>query len=137
MIFEALDVVGGFDFILEPSKRLGEHREAQEADHIQAQNVLGQFAVELGAAAGVEPGQHGGGRTAKNRTGTEQRRGLGFAVPVNRHRMGRIEYAVVTGIEDLKRADHRAGRKQVNFQPVARHLLDSVFVLACEVHPDV
>ncbi len=136
-VLEALQVGDGVHLVLEPAEGLGRHREADEAVDVEAQDVLGQLAVELLAAALVEPAEHRGGVAAEDRAGAEERGGLVLAVPVDRHRVRRVEHAVVHGVHHLEGADDRAGRQQVDVEAAARHLLDTRGVLAGEVHPDV
>ena len=136
-VLEAVQVACLGDFALEPAEGLGEHRKAQQAHHVQAHFVLGQFAIKLAAAAGVEPGQHRRRAAAENRAGAEQRGGLVLAVPVDRYRVRGVEYAVADRVHDLECLDHRARRQQVDLQPPARHPLDAVGVFTREIHPDI
>lgn len=113
---------------------LGRHREAVD---IQPEEVLRELAVELLAAALIEPRQHGIGVTAEDRAGTEQRGALMLAVPVDGHGVGSVEHAVVDPVKHLEGLDHGTGGQQIDLQPAARHALYAIDVLAGEAHPDV
>ena len=136
-VFQALQLGSVGDLALEPAERLGRHAEGQEADDVEAEDVLRQLAVELLAAAVIEPGDHLVGVAAEHRAGAEQRGGLVLAVPVDRHGVGRVDGAVMAGVLHLEGADHGAGRQQVDLDAVVRHLLHALDILRGHLLEDV
>ncbi|NRP51477.1 hypothetical protein XMM354_003275 [Aliiroseovarius sp. xm-m-354] len=136
-VFEALQIVDRIHFFLEPTKRLREHREAHVTDNVEAHDVLRQLVVKLLTTALIEPRQHGGSGAAEDGASAKERRGFVFAVPIDGHRVGRVNQTVVDGIKHLKRSNNSAGRQHVDLEASSRHLLHPCRVVPRKVLPDV
>ncbi len=135
--FRPLKSSGPVDLLLEPAERLGRHGEREEADDVELEDVLGQLAIELVAAAVIEPAHVLVGVGAVDRAGAEQRGGAVLAVPVGRHAPVRIEHAVRRRVHHRERLHHGAGIEEVDLQPAAAHLVDLGDIVAAVVAEDV
>ena len=124
-----LSVVGRFDRLLEPAERLRRHRAGQEADEIEAEDLLHQFVVQRLAAAILHPAEHLVGAPAEGRRRSEQRVGLVLAVPIGADAMAAVERAGDHRILHFERLGDRAGGEQVELQPAARHFVDAVDIV--------
>ena len=84
-VLQALERFRPGDLLLEPAERLGRHGEREEADHVEAEDLLVEFVVERLAAAVIDPAEALAAVEAIGRAGAEQRRGAMLAVPVGRN----------------------------------------------------
>ena len=113
-VFEPLQIGHSVHFAFEPAKGLCEHWETHVTHNVHAQNILLQFAIKLCAAACIEPRQHRGGRAAKDRARAEQGRRFVFAIPIDRHRMGRVQNTVIDRVQHLERPNNGACGQQID-----------------------
>src|SRR5690606_8813831 len=102
------------------------HRHAEEADDVEAEDLLDQLVIQLLAATVVHPGEELRAVTAEHRAGAEQRSCPMLSVPVRGNRMGTIQDAVMDRILNLERLDDRTCRQEVDLEAAARHLGDPV-----------
>ena len=125
------------DLLLEPAERLGRHREIEEADEIELQDVVDELLVERLAAAVVEPAEQAVRVPAEGGRRAEQRIGLVLAVPVGADAVTAIENAGMHRVGHLEGRHDRAGRQHVELEAAARHVVDLLGVVDRELVEDV
>ena len=135
--FRPLNAVALLDRLLEPAERLCRHRTGEEADEIEAEDLLYQFVVEFLAAAIFHPADHLVGAPSPGRRRSEQRIGLVLAVPIGTDAMTAVERSGDHRVLHFEGLGHRARRQKVELQPAAGHRVDAGDIVLREFVEDV
>ena len=133
---QALEVLGARHRLLVPAERLRRHRTVEVRHHVHVQALVDLVEQRL-AAAVVVPGEELVGVHAERRARTPKSYGRVLAVPVGDHAMAAVERALVDRVEQLERRHDCTGRKDLDLQAVARHVVDLLGKVICVLVKDV
>ena len=125
---DALEVLRLGHRLLEPAERLGRHRSIWKRDDIGADRGVQLFQKLLAAAVFVPGEQHVGvHRIARARTPQRQR--VLLAVVIDQHAVAAVERALRHRIEQAEGGHHGAGRKHLDLEIAAGHVVDLLGVV--------
>jgi hypothetical protein len=85
----------------------------------------------------VDPAEAFVGVETEHRAGSKEGGSLVLAVPVDRHRVRRIDLAAMHAVEHLKRMHDRATDEIIDLQAAASHLVDALDVVLSHLVEDV
>ncbi len=135
-VLQALHVFGLGDRLLEPAERLGRHRAVGERYDVGADRVVELGEQLLAAAVLVPSEQHVGVHRPAGTRAPERERGL-LAVVIDEHAVAAVEQTLGDGVEQLERRNDGAGRKHLDLEVAAGHVVDLLGVVDRELVEDV
>ena len=116
------------DLLLEPAERLGRHREVQEADDVELEDVV-ESSCRAPRRRRSRTRPSSCGRPSRTRAGCRTAKGLVLAVTIDAARRGRRRARRMHRIQQLEGRHHGAGGQHVDLEAAARHVVDLLGVV--------
>ena len=122
-VFQTLEVVDALHRLLEPAERLRVERRIRERHDVGADGRKDLFKERLAAAVLVPGEQHVGVHRVARPRAPQRQRGV-LAVVIDEHAVAAVEHALRHRVEQAECRHHGAGRKHLDLEVAAGHVVD-------------